>query len=209
MRGASPRARPVAALRPDRFPCLVPSRPGARTQGLRVPGDTAQLAPRLQPSSRARSRPALRLLAPEPLCPAAWTRRGSAPRRRGSREESLPLRRPVRGDAEPFFLFSAWSRASASEVRSVRPQSRTRAGTGGLAAPLASAPFPARGAPGPSRAPTLAAVASRQVTRRWPRGGLGPRRRHPWGARPGDAPGPLPHLPALAVWRTRQTFALL
>lgn len=48
-----------------------------------VPGDAAQLAPRLQPPSRVGSGPAPHLLAPEPLYPGRLDLLGSVPRRRG------------------------------------------------------------------------------------------------------------------------------
>lgn len=157
------------------FPPRVPPRPRVRAQGLRARSRKHRgLA---APFSRSRlgadsAPPRAGAFAPGPPRPT-----GLHPRRRGACEDSLLLRRPVWSDAGPDFLFLAWSRASASEVKSVRPQSRTGASPAGvmgtraeegLAAPLTSPPLPPHpGALGPPREPTLAAVASWQVTRSW------------------------------------------
>lgn len=138
------------------------------------PGNTAGL---LHPSLGVGSGRTPHLPTPEPSPPGRPAPLGSIPRRRGACEDSLLLRRPVWSDAGPVFLFLVWSRASASEVKSVRPQSRIGASPAGvmgtraeegLAAPLTSPPLPPHpGALGPPREPTLAAVASWQVTRSW------------------------------------------
>ncbi|XP_019481043.1 PREDICTED: LOW QUALITY PROTEIN: Golgi membrane protein 1 [Hipposideros armiger] len=140
--GASRQACPVATFRPDRLPSgpfsARGSRPGTPRRSLETPPSLRPGCSLLPESARGRPLTSSRR--------SPWTRPpgpagAQVPGAEGSCEDSLPQRRPVWGDAEPFFLFFAWSRASASKVRSVRPQSRTsaspagvvgaRAGTGG------------------------------------------------------------------------------
>lgn len=184
MSGASPQACPVAALRPGRFPSHRPF--SARGSHPETPRRSPETPPSLRPGcsllpESARGRPLTS--SRRSLCTrAAWTCWAQFPGAEGSCEDSLPLRRPGWGDAEPFFLFFAWSRGSASKVKSLRPQIRTSASPEdvmGMRARREGWPRrsphlfflpPPRGALGPSRVPTLAAVASWQVTWSWPRG---------------------------------------
>lgn len=134
MSGASPQACPVAALRPGRFPSPRPfSARGSRPE---TPRRSPETPPSLRPGcsllpESARDRPLTS--SRRSLCTrAAWTCWAQFPGAEGWCEDSLPLRRPVWGDAEPFFLFFAWSRGSASKVKSLRPQIRTSASPEGV-----------------------------------------------------------------------------
>lgn len=179
MRGAR-----VLALRPPRLPSLSRSVPGAPPAS----GDIPRLAPGPQPVTGAHSRP------------EASPRGRLGPRTPGRRAGQCELSAPAEAswDARGLsFLFSALSRASASEVKSVQPRSRTsagaagvtRAGEGRASAARRSPPRPGARAP---RVPTLAAVASWQVTGSWAPGPWAPSRRSASVARLREPPGSLP-----------------
>lgn len=220
MSGASRQACPVATFRPDR----LPSRPfSARGSRPGTPRRSPETPPSLRPGcsllpESARGRP----LASSRRSP--WTRppgpggglRSPAPRGRAR----IPCPSGGRSGAMRSHSFCSSlgharqhpkSEACVPKV-ALAPVlrawwARGPGREGGRAAPLTSvASLHPRGALGPSRAPTLAAVASWQVTWSWPRGLLGPRRRTPCGARLGGAPGPPQYFPTFGSVEDPQNF---
>lgn len=163
--GGPPPGRPGPLLSP--CPSTAPG-PRPRTPR-RAPETPAlpRLAPGPQPFTGAGTRPAPHLPALEPPSRGRPDPPGSASQ--APLRCWAPLRRPVWGDAGPFFLFLAVSRASAPRVKSEHPRSGasgsgagvigTRGGLAGRAARLF--PPPPRAA---AAVPTLAAVASWQVS---------------------------------------------
>lgn len=163
--GGSPPGRPGPLLSP--CPSTAPG-PRPRTPR-RAPETPAlpRLAPGPQPFTGAGTRPAPHLPALEPPSRGRPDPPGSASQ--APLRCWAPRRRPVWGDAGPFFLFLAVSRASAPRVKSEHPRSGasgsgagvigTRGGLAGRAARLF--PPPPRAA---AAVPTLAAVSSWQVS---------------------------------------------